>query len=474
MIFHITNHDAWQQALTTGIYTADSLETEGFIHCSTVEQVIQTANRFYAGQIGLVLLVIDNDKLEAELIYEESEPGQFFPHLYGSLNLGAVIQVLDFPPDPDGSFNLPNQLLTNSIQQENDMTTLPTLPGITSQFIDTDRIRFHILTCGPDDGVPVMFIHGNFSASTYWEEIMLALPNGYKAIAPDLRGYGSTEDKLIDATRGSGDWSDDLAGLFQALDLDQAHLVGWSLGGGVLYRFLGDHPERVRSLTLINPVSPFGFGGTKGIEGVPCYPDFAGSGGGVVNPEFVKRIIEQDRSADDPNSPRNVISAFYYKAPFSAAREEDFLTAALQEKMGDDRYPGDFVASDNWPNVAPGQWGPINAGSPKYVLDDLPALVALQAKPPILWIRGSDDMIVSDNSMFDFGALGKMGFVPAWPGDDIYPPQPMVSQTRFALEQYAEAGGWFEEKVIEDTAHSPHIEKPETFNELFHRFLADQ
>jgi len=358
------------------------------------------------------------------------------------------------------------------------MSGISNLEGVSSQMVQTERLNMHVLACGPKDGTPVVFLHGNFSAATYWEEIMLGLPGpstgsgqGFRAIAPDLRGYGWTEDKLVDATRGMRDWSDDLDALFAALGIEQAHLVGWSLGGGVIYRFLIDHPTKVLSATLVSPVSPYGFGGTKGIEGTPCYDDCAGSGGGVVNPEFVKRIKEGDRSEDDPNSPRNVINGFYYKPPFRAAREEDFLTAALMEKMGDDRYPGDFVPSENWPNVAPGVWGPINAGAPKFVLGDVPALIATQPKPPILWIRGSDDMIVSDNSMFDFGALGKMEFVPGWPGDEVYPPQPMVSQTRAVLEQYAAAGGRFEEHVIPDTAHGPPIEKPAEFNALFHALL---
>lgn len=352
------------------------------------------------------------------------------------------------------------------------MSDIHPLEGITSQMVQTERLNTNVLSSGPEQGTPVIFLHGNFSAATYWEETMRALPPGFRAFAPDLRGYGWTEDKLIDGTRGSGDWSDDLAALFGALDVEKAHLVGWSLGAGVLYRFLIDHPEKALTVTLVSPVSPHGFGGTKGIEGTPCYDDFAGSGGGVVNPEFVRRIMEGDRSEEDPNSPRNVINAFYYVAPFRAVREEAFLTASLAEKMGDDRYPGDFVPSDNWPNVAPGKWGPINAGSPKYVLDDVPALLAIEPKPPVLWIRGSHDMIVSDNSMFDFGALGKLELVPGWPGDDVYPPQPMVSQTRAVLEQYATNGGSFEEHVLHDTAHGPHIEKPDEFNALFHRFIS--
>ena len=141
--------------------------------------------------------------------------------------------------------------------------------------------------------------------------------------------------------------------------------------------------------------------------------------------------------------------------------------------MGDERYPGDSTPSPNWPNVAPGKYGPINAGSPKYVLADVPQLIAAPHKSAVLWIRGSDDQIVSDNSMFDLGALGKMGYVPGWPGEDVYPPQPMVSQTRAVLEKYAEKGVSCKENIIKDTAHSPHIEKPEDFNSIFHKFLQE-
>lgn len=345
------------------------------------------------------------------------------------------------------------------------------LPGVTSQMIRTPRLEMHVLTSGDPAGVPVIFLHGNFSAALYWEETMLALPAGFWAIAPDLRGYGWTEDVLIDSTRGYRDWSDDLAALMDVMGVEKAHLVGWSMGAGILYRFIGDFPARVLSATLICPVSPFGFGGTKGADGAPLFEDHAGSGGGVVNQEFVKRIQAQDRSGDDPNSPRNIINAFYYVPPFRAAREEDFLTASLMEKTGPDRYPGDFVPSPNWPFVAPGVHGPVNCWSLKYLKADVPDLLAAQPKPPVLWVRGSHDLIVSDTSFFDIANLGKLGYVPGWPGDEVAPPQPMLQQTRRVLEKYAAAGGSFEEQVIENTAHSPHIEKPEVFNHLFQQFL---
>ena len=66
------------------------------------------------------------------------------------------------------------------------MSTVSTLPGITSKVIETTRIKTHVLLSGTDDGTPVLFIHGNASSATYWEEIMLMLPAGYRGIAPVL------------------------------------------------------------------------------------------------------------------------------------------------------------------------------------------------------------------------------------------------------------------------------------------------
>lgn len=108
MILHITTQEEWKAALDAGSYRADSLETEGFIHCSTAGQVIGVANERFHGRADLVLLCIDPAHLDAALIYEDCyETGQQFPHIYGPLNLNAVVAVVDFPPDADGSFTLP-------------------------------------------------------------------------------------------------------------------------------------------------------------------------------------------------------------------------------------------------------------------------------------------------------------------------------------------------------------------------------
>lgn len=110
LILHITPRSHWQKAQQEGIYAAESLETDGFIHCSTPAQVVGTANAFFGGQSGLVLLCMESDRVQAEIRYEAAD-GNLFPHIYGQLNLDAVMQVLDFEPGADGNFALPDSLI---------------------------------------------------------------------------------------------------------------------------------------------------------------------------------------------------------------------------------------------------------------------------------------------------------------------------------------------------------------------------
>ena len=344
-----------------------------------------------------------------------------------------------------------------------------TLEGVTTEKIETLRLTQHVYLAGPEDGVPVIFVHGNCASALHWEENMLALPEGYRGIAPDLRGYGWTEAKPVDATRGLRDWSDDLHALVEALGIDRFHLVGHSMGGGVAMRYAIDYPERVISLTLADTVSPFGFGGTKGETGEPIWEDYAGSGGGTVNQDFVKFIAENERGSGNPQYPRDVINSAYYKPPFTYHREEAILTSLLSTRTGEDFYPGDLVPSEHWPMVAPGTCGVANAFAPKYM--DTSGIVDIDAKPPILWIQAADDVIVSDASMFDLGMLGKLGYVPGWPGEDVYPPQPMVSQTRYVLDKYVANGGTVEAHVIEDSGHCVYLNQADAFNALLVAFL---
>jgi uncharacterized protein (DUF952 family) len=109
MIVHITTRSAWAEAQHIGHYSHPSLFIDGYIHCSapTDEQVIAVANAYCLGQPDLILLHIDPERLNLTLKYEEYEDsGLFFPHVYGPLNLDAVLEVADFLPASDGLFSL--------------------------------------------------------------------------------------------------------------------------------------------------------------------------------------------------------------------------------------------------------------------------------------------------------------------------------------------------------------------------------
>jgi uncharacterized protein (DUF952 family) len=103
-IYHITSASSWEESLTVGQYTSESLQTEGFIHFSGKEQIIGTANRYYQGQKGLLLLKVAVKRLASELKYEIAPNGDLFPHLYGPLNLDAVEKVYPFEPEGTGEF----------------------------------------------------------------------------------------------------------------------------------------------------------------------------------------------------------------------------------------------------------------------------------------------------------------------------------------------------------------------------------
>jgi pimeloyl-ACP methyl ester carboxylesterase len=118
-----------------------------------------------------------------------------------------------------------------------------------------------------------------------------------------------------------------------------------------------------------------------------------------------------------------------------------------------------------------GVWGPVNCWSPKYLRHEAADFLAAAPRPPALWIRGDSDMIVGDNSMFDLATLGKLGYVPGWPGEALVPPQPMIGQTRAVLERYAAAGGRTREIVLANCAHAPHIEKPAEWLAAFLEFV---
>lgn len=113
LILHITQRDVWEASGPSGYYRPPSLASEGFIHCSTIEQTVATANQFYAGQRDLILLCIDPERTEAEVRYEppacvgDERADSLFPHIHGPLNVSAVLETVEFAPRADGRFELP-------------------------------------------------------------------------------------------------------------------------------------------------------------------------------------------------------------------------------------------------------------------------------------------------------------------------------------------------------------------------------
>lgn len=97
-LFHIATHEAWAEAQRGGAYRPASLSTEGFIHLSTADQWRRTFERFFRGQAGLVLLRLNGARLTSEVRFEAAD-GESFPHLYGPLNLEAVVEVLALGPE---------------------------------------------------------------------------------------------------------------------------------------------------------------------------------------------------------------------------------------------------------------------------------------------------------------------------------------------------------------------------------------
>ncbi|HET7398839.1 MAG TPA: alpha/beta fold hydrolase [Intrasporangium sp.] len=322
--------------------------------------------------------------------------------------------------------------------------------------VTTPRLTMNVWACGPEDGVPLLLVHGNLTTGGFWRYVAAELQDDVRVVAPDLRGYGDTDPVPVDATRGLGDMVDDVHGLLETLGLAGSRRVnaaGWSMGAGVLQQLMLEHPDDLASVTLLAPLSPYGFGGTRGDRGERVSADGAGTGGGGVSPEFVRRLAARDASElDPPTSPRLTLRTFFGPGANAAAVDEDFLVEQLlTTRTGDDFYPGDSRPSPHWPGFAPGDRGILNTMAPTHY--DASGIVDLDRKPPVTWLHGTLDQVVGDRSMFDLATLGELGAVPGWPGAETAPSQPMEAQTRAVLAVYEANGGRVKEVVLEGVDH---------------------
>lgn len=336
------------------------------------------------------------------------------------------------------------------------------MPSLEPQTVPTSRLTTHVWAGGPEDGRPVLLVHGNLVSGGWWRDVAALLPDDTRVLAPDLRGFGRTEGKPVDATRGLGDLCDDLHALLDAAGWagrDDVVAAGWSMGGGVLQQHLTLHPGDLAGVVLVAPLSPYGFGGTKGEDGEPCTHDAAGTGAGGASPAFVESVRYGDRGGDDPNSARAVYRAFFGAGDRADEVDEDLLVdEMLRVALGEHHYPGDATTSDHWPGFAPGTRGILNAMSPRWY--DASGIVDVEPKPPVTWIHGTADQVVGDASMFDLATLGQLGAVPGWPGADVMPPQPMATQTRAVLRRYAANGGTTREVPLDGVGHGIPVAAP--------------
>lgn len=110
-LYHITSLSEWNNAQAEGEYLPQGFAEEGFIHCSYSHQILTVAHRFYKGQNGLVILVIESSTMNSSLVEENLEGGtELYPHLYSPLPINSVVKAVAFPCNIDGSFTLPKEL----------------------------------------------------------------------------------------------------------------------------------------------------------------------------------------------------------------------------------------------------------------------------------------------------------------------------------------------------------------------------
>ncbi len=338
--------------------------------------------------------------------------------------------------------------------------------GLSYQFITTPRLTTAYLAAGTPGKPRLLLLHGNVASAVFYEHLMERLAGDFEMLAPDFRCFGHSSALPIDATRGMRDFSDDIAEFTEAMGWDNFHLLGWSMGGGVAMQYAIDHPDRVRSLILQAPLAPFGFGGSYGETGVAVEPAGLGSGAACANQALLQSIRTGDRTL-----PGQVIDSVYVAAGYQLPPElrEKYIDSVLQCKLGDDMCQGNSIPCAQWPYAMGGDKGVSNTMSVQYC--DLSGLARVQPKMPILWIRGDKDVMVSDQSACDVAVLGQLGYLPGYPGPEVFPSQPMVAQTRYVLEQYRADGGQYEEKVISGGGRGCMLDHEDRFAALLLEFI---
>lgn len=221
--------------------------------------------------------------------------------------------------------------------------------------------------------------------------------------APDLRGYGTRADAPgVNPENGVGDWVADLVAMHRERRMGTVDVVGHSLGGLIAMAMVADGRVPIRNLTLYAPGPP------QGYDSKPA------------DPAFVDALLRKDRDVA-----RGVIRRMYVHPEFRYEREEELIDALLGMRVGPGYYPDTLR----------------EAISPARNADLADAFIHAPHKPDITWVRGEDDLLVTD-----FGPNA--------------PDQAMITQTRLALRLYALHGGSYQEIVYPRCGHCPFLEIP--------------
>ena len=267
---------------------------------------------------------------------------------------------------------------------------------------------------GSKDGRPVLFIHGNASNSAIWDPIWNRIPKHVYAVAPDLRMYGYSDPEYkINPTKGLSDWAADISVFVEAVFESSAqglHIVAHSLGALIAMRLLADQTASISRLTLYATPPPGGFT-TKG-------PDVS----------FVEALKNKDR-----HFIKNVVNMTFWHPSYRHPEIEKIVDGVLEMQTGTDGYPNAI----------------IEAVSPTRNEGLLEKLLALAKKPPITWVRGEDDVLISNNG----GENASIRYL-----EDV----------RQFLSQYADLGGSFKEIAYPHCGHSPFLEIPQEMDRLLY------
>jgi uncharacterized protein (DUF952 family) len=114
-VFKILDTNEWKAAQEAGVYSGSAADkTDGFIHLSTSAQLATTLTKHFAKADNLTLVAVDTDALSSALKWEPSSNGDSYPHLYGDLDLAAVLWSTAIPKRPGGVFVLPVQAFTQA------------------------------------------------------------------------------------------------------------------------------------------------------------------------------------------------------------------------------------------------------------------------------------------------------------------------------------------------------------------------